>query len=122
MAKSSTERREHARHPVAIELEGSHPENGVTARMTASNLSLGGVYCVSNRDFPEMTRLAVRMILPGDGADRPEDALDLEAVVVRRERSESPSGGDDRYHLALFFTRIADDARVAIADYLQGHA
>lgn len=121
MGRSYTDRREHERVPVSVELEGAHPEHGVKARMTASNLSLGGMYCVSSHDFPEMTRLAVRMMLPEDGRS-PRNPVDLEAVVVRREQAPSPTGGNHHYHLALFFTRIADDDRVAIADYLQGNA
>ena len=106
--------------PVEVELEGEHPEHGVVARMTASNLSLGGVYCVSSHDFPEMTRLAVRMTLPASG--KTAIPLDLEAVVVRREPIESLSSDHPRYHLALFFTRIDERHKTMLADYLQGHA
>lgn len=120
MGKSNTERRAHKRVPIDVEVEGTQGD-GVVARMTASNLSLGGVYCVSSRDFPEMTRLAVRLSLPGkdaiDGA-----ALDLEAVVVRRERIDGSTSGDPRYHLALFFTRIDEEHKSALATYLHGHA
>jgi len=119
VSQSSTDRRTHERRAVAIEFEGVHPEHGVVARMTASNLSLGGIHCTSTRDFPEMTRLAVRMVLPNGAGGSP---IDLEAVVVRREAVSSPSGGPDRFHLALFFTRIEDDHKTALADFLTGHA
>jgi hypothetical protein len=106
--------------PVEVEIEGAHSERGVVARMTASNLSLGGVYCVSSHDFPEMTRLAVRMSLPCSG--KAPIPLDLEAVVVRRESVESPASGSPRYHLALFFTRIEENHKSLLADYLHGNA
>jgi hypothetical protein len=78
--------------------------------MTASDLSLGGLYCSSSRDYPEMTRLAVRLRLD-------EEPLDVEAVVVRREPRESASG-NGRYELALFFTSMSDDARETLARFL----
>jgi len=79
--------------------------------MTASDLSLGGLYCSSTRDYPEMTRLAVRLRLPSDAP------IDVEAVVVRRERRASVSG-EGRYELALFFTGMSDGARETLARFL----
>jgi len=79
--------------------------------MTASDLSLGGLYCSSTRDYPEMTRLAVRLRLSSDAP------IDVEAVVVRRERRASVSG-EGRYELALFFTGMSDDARETLTRFL----
>jgi PilZ domain-containing protein len=79
--------------------------------MTASDLSLGGLYCSSTRDYPEMTRLAVRLRLPSDAP------IDVEAVVVRRERRASVTG-EGRYELALFFTGMSDGARETLARFL----
>jgi hypothetical protein len=65
-----------------------------------------------------MTRLAVRLMLPG-GDDKPDlpQPVDVEAVVVRRE--ELPSvNGDPRYRLALFFTKVDDDARKRLAGFV----
>lgn len=121
MSKSSTERRAHKRVPIDVEVEGAHAEEGVFARMTASNLSLGGVHCVSSHDFPEMTRLAVRLSLPAKGAVEAKP-LDLEAVVVRREQVPSATSGNPRYHLALFFTRVEEEHKTLLADWLQGQA
>jgi hypothetical protein len=87
--------------------------------MTANNLSVGGLYCTSSADFPEMTRLAVRLMLPVERGNPAETApLDLEAVVVRREQLESYSGGEPRYELALFFTRVDDDARQRLSSFV----
>lgn len=119
MSKSYNDRRVDPRHDVELELHGTADDGAVVARMTASNVSLGGLYCTSTRDFPEMTRLAVRMVLPDGTTPTP---MDVEAVVVRRERVASPTGNGARYHLALFFTRIDDEHKSALADYLQGHA
>ena len=119
MSKSSNDRRVDRRHDIELELHGSADDGAVVARMTASNISLGGLYCTSTRDFPEMTRLAVRMVLPDGTTPTP---MDVEAVVVRREMIPSPTGSGSRYHLALFFTRIDDSHKSVLADYLQGQA
>ena len=113
MSDPYSERRAHERINHRIEFEGFHNEQNAVARMVASNLSVGGVYCTSCTDFPEMTRLGVRMSLPHNGD------LDVEAVVVRRRELPSPSGGDDRYELALFFTSITDEQKALLTDYLQ---
>ena len=81
-------------------------------------LTLGGLYCSSSKDYPEMTRLAVRLQLPSAPAPEP---IDVEAVVVRREKLASVSG-NGRYELALFFTKMTDDARDTLARYLARHA
>jgi hypothetical protein len=113
----TAERRAHARFPKTVNLEGIAAESGDTARLVASDLSLGGLYCTSTSDYPEMTRLAVRMDLDGDGADQP---LDVEAVVVRRKKLNS-STGKPRYELALFFPQLDDNQRERIARFLGQH-
>ena len=118
MSTSGAERRAHRRIDTTIEVQGTAEEGGVAARMVASNLSAGGLYCTSSADFPEMTRLAVRLELPLNGDPGGEyRALDLEAVVVRREEVRS-SSGEPRYRLGLFFTRIDDDARRQLDHYV----
>jgi len=87
--------------------------------MVASNLSLGGLYCVSAADFPEMTRLAVRLMLPTKtGNETADQPLDVEAVVVRRRELASNSG-QPRYELALFFTQIDNGGRKQLSNYLR---
>lgn len=120
-SNSSTDRRRHERHERSFEIRGGTGPHDTTARMVASNLSMGGVSCTSAVDFPEMTRLAVRMMIPVPtpaGADvRP---LDAEAVVVRREEIDSNTGNGERYRLALFFTQLDDHARGTIERFLNG--
>lgn len=118
MTKPS-ERRAHPRIPTKLELQATPDEGGVVARMVAENLSVGGLYCTSNADFPEMTRVAVRLMLPVNGGGRASvRPLDLEAVVVRREPLPAGTNGEDRYKLALFFTNVDDAIRDEIASYL----
>jgi hypothetical protein len=116
--KSTIDRRSHARFVASFEVEGAREVGGSTARMVASDLSLGGLYCASTADFPEMTRLAVRLLLPSRNSSRPvTDAVDLEAVVVRRKKLQSVSG-TPRFELALFFTSMTDLQRERLAKFL----
>ncbi len=113
------ERRKHERHPTEIQLQGSPEDGGVVARMITRNLSLGGLYCTSTKDFPEMTRLAVRLMLPTDGSnDETESPVDVEAVVVRREDLPAVNG-DRRYDLALFFTNLEASTRDRLRRFLE---
>ena len=114
MTPTTVERRSHARFSHQFEIEGPQDETGTVARMVASDLSLGGLHCSSSRDFPEMTRVAVRLVLP-NGARA--DTLDVEAVVVRRMELASASGAK-RFELGLFFTGLSDDARARLARFL----
>ena len=117
-AKPTAERRAHPRHEKKAEVHGAPQAGGTAARMITSDLSVGGLHCVSKSDFPEMTRLAVRLMLPErtNGAERTE-SLDLEAVVVRRQEFQS-SDGDPHYELALFFTHVEKADRERIARFL----
>ena len=115
MAKPTVERRAHARFQKSVEIEGRSPHTDATAMMIASDLSLGGLYCTSTTQFPEMTRLSVRLNLPGEGNNN--GALELDAVVVREQKLESATG-NSRYELALFFTGMTDLQRERLARFL----
>ena len=117
---SVVERRAHPRMRTELEVQGT-PEagGGVVARMVTSDLSVGGLLCVSTADFPEMTRLAVRLMLPCEQNGSDTEAVDVEAVVVRREAIRSVSG-EPRFELALFFTNLRNGAREQLTRYLGG--
>ena len=114
MTPTTAERRSHARFPHRIEIEGQQAGQDTQARMVASDLSLGGLHCSSSQDYPEMTRLAVRLMLPNGSR---VEALDVEAVVVRRMELASASGAA-RFELGLFFTGLSDEARARLARFL----
>jgi len=111
------ERRAHTRYAAEIQVQGTPEDGGVVARMISSNLSVGGLSCVSSADFAEMTRLAVRLMLPLNGVSEEYSPLDVEAVVVRREEIGSAVGAK-RYELALFFTQIEDEAKEQLRRFL----
>ena len=118
MTPTTAERRSHARFSRQFEIEGQQDDHGTQARMIASDLSLGGLHCSSSQDYPEMTRLAVRLMLPNGSR---VDALDVDAVVVRRTELASTSGAA-RFELGLFFTGLSDDARTRLARFLARNA
>jgi c-di-GMP-binding flagellar brake protein YcgR len=121
LSTSGAERRAHRRIDTTVKLQGTPEEGGSVARMVASNLSAGGLYCTSSADFPEMTRLAVRLELPLNGdSGNSTRALDLEAVVVRRQEVRSVSG-EPRYRLGLFFTKVDDEARELLTSFVGHH-
>lgn len=110
------ERRSHPRIRTTFELQGGPGGEESMARMVASDLSLGGLYCLSTRDYAEMTQLSVRLELGPQS--RYDDALELQAVVVRRKQLQSSSTGQPRFELALFFTSLTEDQRERISRYL----
>ena len=115
MGRPTVERRAHARYQKSVKVVGKSPTGDATAMMIANDLSLGGLYCTSTTPFPEMTRLSVRLDLPG--TDETDGHLDLDAVVVREQKLES-STGNSRYELALFFVEMTDPQRERLARFL----
>jgi hypothetical protein len=121
LTEPSSERRSHPRYPTSLELQGTAQGGGVVARMVADNLSEGGLYCTSTVDFPEMTRLAVRLMLPiPQNGETVTEPVEIEAVVVRREVLEASHGGngDPRFKLGLFFTGLEPRAKESLIRYL----
>lgn len=117
MGKTTAERRAHARFPKSFSLETMTEPVGAVARMSGSNLSLGGLYCSSAADFPEMTRLAVVLALPVGTDPIKIQPINAEAVVIRRRKLNS-SSGDAGYELGLFFNSMSDMDRERLARYL----
>lgn len=117
VSKIAVERRSSPRQDRTFDVEGAALEGGELARMKARDLSLGGLYCTSPADFAEMTRLAVRLLLPGRNGSRMEP-FDIEAVVVRRKEVASLSGSP-RFELALYFHGVTDAQRKRLAAYLE---
>jgi hypothetical protein len=117
VSKTTVERRTSPRKTGSFEVHG-RAEAGELARMTARDLSLGGLYCTSSADFAEMTRLEVTLLLPDPqgGASQP---LDLQAVVVRRKEVNGAASGRPRFELALFFHALTENQRSRLASFLE---
>ena len=83
-------------------------------RTETTNLSTAGAYCTMDRFIPPMTKLQLQFELP-NGSRRVQ--VRCEGVVVRVEPVvESTEQG--RYHVAIFFSEIADRDRTAIATFV----
>lgn len=126
MKGERNERRTASRAPVnlAVELSGHFPDDGTTLASDSINLSTEGVYCTVGRFVPPLTRLGLALVLPGAERDRKADAgrmVRCEAVAVRCY-PERETAGCEQYEVACYFTRMADDDRLAIADFLASHA
>jgi c-di-GMP-binding flagellar brake protein YcgR len=115
--KRALERRAHARFDRTVDIHPPEEHAGTLARMVSRNLSLGGLQCVSPDPIPEMTRLAVRLMIPDGAPGNGPEPLDVEAVVVRSQALPS-AAREARYELGLFFTSMSDGARERLARFL----
>ena len=110
----SPEKRRHPRKEQRLELRVT--DDGGAALETI-NLSCGGILCSSAAWVAPMTRMAVSLRLP---LAPPSQAAVVrgEAVVVRTEPAaqSSPKGG---YHIALFFSRMDEEHRQALQQFLE---
>jgi len=118
LSRTIAERRSHARFPHKLDIRIPEDGRGTFARLVASDLSLGGLFCSSSKDYAEMTRLEVQLELPDPAGP---ETIAVEAVVVRRKELKSASG-EGRFELGLFFTSMSDEARERLARFLAAHA
>ncbi len=113
----SPEQRRYPRVTDRLTLRSSTPERGV-AEMTTTNLSLGGAQVLTSRYMPLMTRVEITLHLPpDDGAGARPRPVKAEAVVVRIN-PPAASRGATSYEMALFFSRMEQQDRTALARYL----
>jgi c-di-GMP-binding flagellar brake protein YcgR len=93
-----------------------------TTDMSTTDLSLGGAQVVTSRFLPLMTRVEIVLHLPPeDSADPRPRAVRAEAVVVRVSPPQ-PRGGSGSYEMALFFSRMEQQDRSALARYLSAQS
>jgi hypothetical protein len=118
VSESGIERRRHARVEASVDVHGQCERGEIVARMVTNNLSMAGLHCTSTTDVPEMTRLAVRLLLPS-GNGQGLVPIELEAVVVRRVPASAAASGEARFDLALFFTRVDDSAKQHLSSFIQ---
>lgn len=111
------EKRRHPRVKDRLTLRSASAETG-PVEMSTTNLSLGGAHVLSNRYMPLMTRVEVTLHLPPDGGpDSGPRPVRAEAVVVRIH-PQDPGGESRSFEMALFFSRMENPDRTALARYL----
>ena len=109
---SSSERRESPRAASRIAMVLDH-ETAVL-NTNSENISASGAYCTVTRFIPLMTKLQVRLELPGESASK---AIRCEGVVVRIDPPH-PSGARTRYSVAIFFSDLSERDRSHLAHFV----
>jgi hypothetical protein len=70
-----------------------------------------------------MTKMAVSLVLPGNGgAEKADQVVRGEAVVVRTEPEKDAAPADGLYRIALFFSRMDESDRRKLQEYLRNLA
>ncbi len=83
LVEGSSERRGFLRVPFETELEITSREDGTTVRSTSSkDISLKGIYCLTEEPFPKDTPCSIRLHVSGT---RSKLWLELEGHVVRTD-------------------------------------
>ena len=104
------ERRRYPRSRRGVQAVDDKGEPGVLNHV--DNISASGVLCHTVKPLPLMTKLGMALELPSP-IDR---RIDCEGVVVRCEADEQ---GDDNFKVAILYTRISDEDRDAIHEWVE---
>jgi c-di-GMP-binding flagellar brake protein YcgR len=112
----SDEKRRHPRVAKRIRVR-SRFEGAV--ELETVDLSIGGLSCTAPMSLPVMTKLALSLNLPDNGGSESEQVIEGEAVVVRSEPSQSPQ--EPGFRIALFFSRMEEEHRKSLVEYLNRH-
>ena len=76
------------------------------------NISANGVLCHTVRPLPLMTRMSIALEVPKPVSRR----IECEGVVVRCDPHDM---GDDHFKVAILYTRISEEDRQAIHDFVE---
>lgn len=115
----ATERRSERRVQARLQIELQFDPGGKSHPTSTINISSNGVYFASPSFVEPLTRLGLRLLLPGDGGAA-ETVVECVGVVVRCV-PEAPSPQVDRYEVACYFTETSDDFRNLLEEYVQSH-
>lgn len=104
------ERRRYPRSHRAF--QGIEDQSGPGVLNHVDNISSSGVSCHTVKPVPLMTRMSVVVELPKPFTHR----VEAEGIVVRCDPHES---GDDRFRVAILFTKLSDDDQKAIHEFVE---
>jgi len=93
--------------------------DGAGVALETINLSAGGLFCTSQTWVAPMTRLALSLDLPAPPGNGGGALVRGEAVVVRTEPPAPSAAHKGGYRIALFFSRMDDDHRLALQTFLK---
>jgi hypothetical protein len=105
-----------ARLQIELQLESGAPSES----SNTLNISSNGVYFTSRRFVAPLTKLGLRLLLPGETPGAPEQTVDCQGVVVRC-MPEEPQAAADSYEVACYFTDTSEEFKERISTYVQKH-
>ncbi|MFQ5601057.1 MAG: PilZ domain-containing protein [Candidatus Krumholzibacteriia bacterium] len=114
------ERRRELRVAARLQIELSLDPGQPSESSSTINISTNGVYFTSKHHLEPLTKLGLRLLLPGEDTDGEPDALDVQGVVVRVE-PEEPSDDVDHYEVACYFTDCSPEFRERLGRYVQSN-
>ncbi len=76
------------------------------------NISANGVLCHTVKPIPLMTKMSIALELPKPHQRR----IECEGIVVRCHPHDK---GDDHFKVAILYTRISEEDRCAIAEFVE---
>lgn len=117
MVKKTPERRRDSRiqKNIPIKLFSADKYDVITE---TKNISASGAYCKLNLKIPEMTKLAITLLLPRLGKI-PAKKIDCQGVVVRVE--EKKEQDNNLYSIAIYFNNMNKSDRKFIRQYVKQH-
>ena len=117
MAPPRDDKRRHPRVAKRIKVESADRK----LQLETIDLSAGGLSCRAPVFLAPMTRMAISLVLPGNGgAEKTEQVVRGEAVVVRTEPEKGIAPPPDGfYRIALFFSRMDEPDRKRLQEYLK---
>ncbi|MBI2434390.1 MAG: PilZ domain-containing protein [Candidatus Hydrogenedentes bacterium] len=108
MAIDTEERRRYPRSRRGMPLMTDEAGPGILNHV--DNISANGVLCHTIKPVPLMTRLRIVLELPHS-----KHRIDAEGIVVRCDADDR---GDDRFKVAILFTRMDDEDHAAIRHFV----
>ncbi len=111
------ETREARRIAARLQIELTVDDSIAAEQGSTINISANGVYFTSKRYLEPLTKLGMRLLLPGEDDEQPE-ALDVRGIVVRTE-PEEPNDNTSEYEIACFFTDASPEFHERLGRYVQ---
>jgi len=110
MAPMGDDRRRYPRSRRGLPLLSDASGPGVLNHV--DNISANGVLCHTVKPIPLMTRMRIVLDLPKQFERR----VDAEGIVVR---CEPDAQGDDRFRVAILFSKLDDEDHEALRQYVE---
>ncbi|HEY7729057.1 MAG TPA: PilZ domain-containing protein, partial [Candidatus Eisenbacteria bacterium] len=116
------ERRKAPRVVAKLAMQVSELRDEASVVTTESvNLSSSGLQFQSRAFLPPLTKVALTLLLPPFGRLRRERLVRCEGVIVRCEEAMRALKRP-RYHLACYFTDVAEEDRTLVEQYVAWRA